>query len=717
VHEPPPDGLQAARGRTTPAPLVATPLVMGAPLGAVGLALALTFGALGAGATAAAEPAAAAAIAPTARAGEPHPPLLPAFAASPLDSPLIVTGSFGERRPRHFHAGLDFSTGGSIGHAVRAPMDGWIERIRTQGVGYGRSLYLRTRDDRLVVLAHLDAFAGALGEFIAAAQESSGHYEQDLWAKRSRFPVKTGDLLAFSGRSGTGEPHLHVEVRVGDTGINPLRAGFPVVEPMAPRVPSVTLEPLDEGSWVERGAAPITLPLAAARADTVVVEGRVRVLVQATEPGLRRSNLAPWRVRATWGDEWVEWRADSASWVTDMVDVDYVYDTGRAVRPGSIAFQLWAPPGFRPRLLRATAPESLAAGSFAVAPGEPARPLRIDAEDLSGHLTERVVWLRGPRADEQGGKALGSLRLERSTAGGRRRARRAASRGFAFADLPARRVRVSYSGAPADVRAARIAGRDATRRGAIWSAILDTHETGDRLRAVIEGTRAGGGAWSDSAAPYEIAREQGATPRAAALEWSLEKDALFERDAVLVGTAPRSVRGTAELVPLGPACELGPATLPLRSGIRLRLPAAGPLAARAGLYGDFGSGWEWLGGAPAAGGDEVTASSRRLGWFAALADTMAPRVRVFRPLRRAPHGPYSTWELRARVLEFGSGVDADGSAFIVDGRRVPSEWDAVRELLRWKPLAAPARGAHRWEIEVRDHAGNVRRGHGTFVLD
>src|SRR5262249_18752690 len=154
---------------------------------------------------------------------------------------------------------------------------------------------------------------------------------------------------------------------------NPLRAGLPVREVAPPRLISVTLEPLDENSWVERGAAALTLALSGPRADTVLAEGRIRVLVRAYQPGLRGANLVPWRLRAVDGAQWVEWRADSASWATDMNDVDYVYDVGRSVPPGRPAFQLWSPPGFRPSLLRASTPESLATGTFEFVAGEAAR--------------------------------------------------------------------------------------------------------------------------------------------------------------------------------------------------------------------------------------------------------------------------------------------------------------------------------------------------------
>ena len=51
---------------------------------------------------------------------EPAPALLPPLAHPPLDPPLRITGSFGELRGGHFHAGLDFSTGGTTGRPVYA---------------------------------------------------------------------------------------------------------------------------------------------------------------------------------------------------------------------------------------------------------------------------------------------------------------------------------------------------------------------------------------------------------------------------------------------------------------------------------------------------------------------------------------------------------------------------------------------------------------------
>ncbi len=215
---------------------------------------------------------------------------VPAALAPPLDVPPLpvvrVTGGYGEVRSNHVHAGVDLSTGGRVGAAVRASLAGNIERVRASGVGYGRSLYLRAGDGRLLVFGHLDAFAGAIAAYVDSVQRATGKYEQDLWPAASRFRFASGDTIAWSGESGSGGPHLHFEVRHGDFALDPLLAGIVQDGELPPRLESLTLEPLRENAWVARRASPWTTPLTAP-AETLVVEGTVRAIVRS------RAGVAP----------------------------------------------------------------------------------------------------------------------------------------------------------------------------------------------------------------------------------------------------------------------------------------------------------------------------------------------------------------------------------------------------------------------------------------
>src|SRR5262249_38169330 len=78
-------------------------------------------------------------------------PLFPPLPHPLFDVPLDMTGTFGDHRSNHIHAGFDLGTGGVVGRAVHAPANSEVRRVRASGVGYGRSVYLETADGRLLV--------------------------------------------------------------------------------------------------------------------------------------------------------------------------------------------------------------------------------------------------------------------------------------------------------------------------------------------------------------------------------------------------------------------------------------------------------------------------------------------------------------------------------------------------------------------------------------
>ena len=48
---------------------------------------------------------------------------------NPLDITLVLSGTFGELRSSHFHAGLDIKTQGKQGLKVYSDAEGYISRI------------------------------------------------------------------------------------------------------------------------------------------------------------------------------------------------------------------------------------------------------------------------------------------------------------------------------------------------------------------------------------------------------------------------------------------------------------------------------------------------------------------------------------------------------------------------------------------------------------
>jgi len=60
----------------------------------------------------------------------------------PIDKKPVITGNYGEIRPNHFHAGLDFSTDAILNLPIKSVADGYVSRIKISSVGYGRVLYI-----------------------------------------------------------------------------------------------------------------------------------------------------------------------------------------------------------------------------------------------------------------------------------------------------------------------------------------------------------------------------------------------------------------------------------------------------------------------------------------------------------------------------------------------------------------------------------------------
>lgn len=114
-----------------------------------------------------------------------------------------VTGHFGERLDPFsgegaFHAGVDIAS--HYGDAIHVTADGVVTEVGTR-TGYGRIVIVDHGFGISTWYGHLSAFNTQIG-----------------------MQVKSGDVIGYEGQSGrsTG-PHLHYEVRIYDTPVNPAR--------------------------------------------------------------------------------------------------------------------------------------------------------------------------------------------------------------------------------------------------------------------------------------------------------------------------------------------------------------------------------------------------------------------------------------------------------------------------------------------------------------
>jgi len=155
--------------------------------------------------------------------------------APPLRGPLLVTGTFGELRGDHFHAGLDFRA--RTGTPVYSVADGYVSRIKVSPGGYGQAIYVDHPDGRRSVYGHLETLAAELLDTVRARQFAQEEFQQDLRFDSLAFPVTRGQRIGGVGNRGHSfGPHLHFEVREidGDAPVNPLAFGFPIPDTRAP---------------------------------------------------------------------------------------------------------------------------------------------------------------------------------------------------------------------------------------------------------------------------------------------------------------------------------------------------------------------------------------------------------------------------------------------------------------------------------------------------
>ena len=144
----------------------------------------------------------------------------------PIDTPRIVSGNYGELRPNHFHAGIDFTTNNKVNLPVYSVADGYVSRIKVSSVGYGKAIYITHPNGQVSLYAHLNSFSSKIADAVKKEQYENRRYEVDLYLKKNSIQVKKGGLIGLSGNTGgsTG-PHVHFELRdeKSETPLNPLK--------------------------------------------------------------------------------------------------------------------------------------------------------------------------------------------------------------------------------------------------------------------------------------------------------------------------------------------------------------------------------------------------------------------------------------------------------------------------------------------------------------
>lgn len=334
----------------------------------------------------------------------------------PTNASRVMTSSFGEYRPGHFHAGLDIKTWGREGFEIYALQNGWVSRILASPSGYGRAVYLTLDSGETVVYGHLSAFVPALARFVREKQARLGRYSVNVFLKANQYRVSAGDLLGYTGSTGNGVPHLHVEIRdIDNNPVNPFHYGLTVADHMPPVFSRAAVVPLADDARTDNGYLPalydavFVSPGHYRLSVPIRVQGRVGLAAAITDRADGAGNLfSPYRVRL-FIDDVERYRVTYDSLrlsQTYQVDIDRDFWLRRHEDADFLC--LYRAPG---NTLRFCRPAAAQAGVLdcSGAPGALARGhhrFRIEAVDFYGNMsTLQGVMVCGraePRVKEEG---------------------------------------------------------------------------------------------------------------------------------------------------------------------------------------------------------------------------------------------------------------------------------------------------------------------------
>ena len=194
-----------------------------------------------------------------------------------------LSGNLGELRSDHFHMGLDIKTYGRINVPVYASDDGYIERVRVSGTGYGKALYLKHNDGYKSVYAHLNSFHKDIEKYVTEYQYRNEKFVVNLFPGK-KFYFKKGEIIGYSGNSGSsGGPHLHYEIRDDmENVMNPLNFSFnEIKDNVNPIIQSISLKTLDFNSRINGMYGLVDIPIQGDNKINLNLEGDIGISVSA----------------------------------------------------------------------------------------------------------------------------------------------------------------------------------------------------------------------------------------------------------------------------------------------------------------------------------------------------------------------------------------------------------------------------------------------------
>ncbi len=176
---------------------------------------------------------------------------------SPVKHKTVITGSFGELRANHFHAGIDFrSSHGPKRDSLFAAASGYLSRIKVQASSYGQSLYLDHDNGYTSVYAHLHEYAPKIEYHLKKKQYELEMSHIDYYLDSTSVFIKKGEFIGIMGNTGRSSgPHLHFEIRetASEIPVNPYAFNLKPEDHKKPILKSLFLHKLDStGHYLDR---------------------------------------------------------------------------------------------------------------------------------------------------------------------------------------------------------------------------------------------------------------------------------------------------------------------------------------------------------------------------------------------------------------------------------------------------------------------------------
>ncbi|MFC2088833.1 M23 family metallopeptidase [Calditrichota bacterium] len=194
----------------------------------------------------------------------------------PTNASNYLTSSFCEYRPGHYHSAIDIKTWNQEGYPIYAIDDGKIYRIRVSPFGYGKVIYLKLKDGNFAVYGHLQKFTHKIDSTIRQKQLENKKYRLSWYPKN--WSVKKGEIIGYTGSTGTGTPHLHFEIRNSkEQPLNPLAFYSKVKDNTCPRLQKIALVPLSYDGTVNNSFLPQIFNLKYIKDAVYVITSPLRV--------------------------------------------------------------------------------------------------------------------------------------------------------------------------------------------------------------------------------------------------------------------------------------------------------------------------------------------------------------------------------------------------------------------------------------------------------